>query len=48
MKTAIRRLLLHGRTLFALTPLHARSGRKADPVADPRNVVVDGTSVSRC
>ena len=42
MKTAIRRLLLTAAPFFALTPLHAQVGAKADPVADPRNVVVDG------
>ncbi|HTT67340.1 MAG TPA: TIM-barrel domain-containing protein [Gemmatimonadales bacterium] len=43
MNTAIRRLLLAVAPLFALTPLHAQVEPKADPVADPRNVVTDGT-----
>ena len=43
MNTAIPRLLLAVAPLFALTPLHAQVEPKADPVADPRNVVTDGT-----
>ena len=43
MKTVIRRLLLAAAPFFALTPLHAQVEPKADPVADPRNVVVDGS-----
>jgi alpha-glucosidase len=42
MKTAIRRLLLAAAPFFALTPLKAQVEAQADPVADPRNVVVDG------
>ena len=41
MKTAIRTLLLAIAPLFAVTPLHAQVAAP-DPVADPRNVVVDG------
>ncbi|HVO34474.1 MAG TPA: TIM-barrel domain-containing protein [Gemmatimonadales bacterium] len=42
MKTAIRRLLLAAAPLFAFTSLHAQVEAKADPVADTRNVVIDG------
>ena len=35
------RLLLSAAPLFALTPLHAQAEPKADPVANPRNVVID-------
>jgi len=42
MKTAVTRLLLTAASLLALTPLHAQVEAKADPVADPRNVVTLG------
>ena len=42
MKTAIPRLLLAAALLFAVTPLRAQVEPKADPVAEPRNVVIDG------
>ena len=42
MRTAVRRLLLAAAPLFAFTPLHAQVEAKADPVAEARNVVVDG------
>jgi hypothetical protein len=41
MRTAPTRLLLAAASLFALTPLNAQEPR-ADPVAEPRNVVSDG------
>ena len=42
MKTTGFRLLLVAAPLFAVTPLPAQVEPKADPVAEPRNVVIDG------
>ena len=44
MKTAIRKLLIAFAPLIAFTPLHAQIEAHADPVAEARNVVIDGNA----